>query len=329
MSKLTTLAGCCKRFISGKRPIRCNSNMVLEYKAIQHIEQNLISLKGSRIIEGASADYAIYECINKCLPIQIKCTASCGQNKSARQNYQFYRWSRTSGYQNMLLLFFAFVPKERLPLIWYTWSNDHSQNNTRIKLLHSTCKSLDNGRIHCLDSMLSGLYEQHPEYHVPFSSLNKRNGEDKDPRLMHGRIAEDWVFDWCVINGFHAERHSFVSGSKYDLVVEGKRVQVKSCFVRRRNGAYKLLIQDKHNSMISTYFQSDFDILALCLANDESMALKYIYWIPMGELVRLGIVASDSQKGKFAIYLYPQQDKGKFTELEQFRHDLQNAQSAL
>eukprot|EP01084_Bolivina_argentea_P266811 452709_1 len=278
------------------------SNFLLEHSAIQHIENNLCSLYGSRIIEGSAADYAICDQIhmNECLPIQIKCTNTTRSNKPGR-----YYWRNLSGYHNMLMLLCAFENKDIH--IWYAWSQQFADKNN----MTTYTWEFHPGRIHNLDLTLSELFYRYPEYHVPLESLNKRRGEEKDKKVRVGRIGEQWVFDWCRPTS-DVNRHPDIGGSKYDLIVNGNRVQVKSTCRMKKHGLYQLNTMHEVQDRVVPYSDTDFDILALCIGDENMMKLKHIYWIPMEVLIEQNIVSTKWNKGKTAIPIYPCMNKGKY-----------------
>eukprot|EP01084_Bolivina_argentea_P319763 554647_1 len=291
-----------------------NPKMLLEKKAIDYIENNLVSLYGTRIIEGASADYTICkdESMNACLPIQIKCSSSITQTG-------YYRFRNLGNYQNMLLLFFVINLNDIR--IWHACSNKLRNKRNFCLPVCPTHQSYQQNKIQELDKSLLELYHRYSEWHVPLISLNKRNGEDKHKSLRFGRVAEDFVFEWCNSKAYNVNRHSEISGSKYDLVVNGERVQVKSCFSQQKHGHFFVAANHRRGNKVIPYSEQDFDILAVCIGDKMTMKIKHLYWIPMAELLKHSVVSSAKSAGTTGIYLYPQQSKGKYVWLEKYRID--------
>eukprot|EP01084_Bolivina_argentea_P266812 452710_1 len=288
------------------------SNFLLEHAAIKHIQNNLRSLYGSRIIEGSAADYAICDKthMKTCLPIQIKCRKRIHGNSSGR-----YLWNHLSGYHNMLMLFYGFDRNDIH--IWYAWSQQFADKNS----MTAYAWKFHPGRIHNLDLKLTELYYKYPEYHVPLASLNKRRGEDKNKKLRVGRIGEQWVFDWCKSAGSDVNRHPDISGSKYDLIVNQERIQVKSTCKILRNGAYNVNVMHVVQGRLVPYSDIDFDVLAICIGDENMIKLKHLYWIPIETLKEQNIVSTKCNKGKLRILMYPCINKGKYISLEKFRCD--------
>ncbi len=102
-----------------------------------------------------------------------------------------------------------------------------------------------------------------------------------------------------------------------DLIINGKRVQVKhstncnkfngyltSCF--RKGGRID------SRAVYTPYKDIDFDVFAVLLGRTKELgreSYEHLYFIPMEELKKAGIVRSDSRNGVLQILFYPGNDE--------------------
>eukprot|EP01083_Nonionella_stella_P055248 145808_1 len=97
-----------------------------------------------------------------------------------------------------------------------------------------------------------------------------------------------------------------LGGSVVDMIVNDKRVQIKSSMRRISRGPWKVSTKKMQRGHVVSYSQYDFDFLIICLFDPATSVPKYIYEIPMSKLVEMGIVCTTTSKGTTAVLCDPE-----------------------
>eukprot|EP01083_Nonionella_stella_P192218 710737_1 len=195
--------------------------------------------------------------------------------------------------------------------LWYRW---HYQIQKRAHQISVGCKS-DWQRIllHQVDQHVLELYQKHPEFYTDYDILNKVNGQNKSLKIFVGALGEDICEAFWVSQQRNVKKPS-LGGSVVDMIVDDRRVQIKSSISRQTRGYWVITARKRQRGRYVPYSEYDFDLLAVSVADPGISIPKYIYEIPMNKLIEIGVVSTATSKGKRQFCVDPElnMDRSKF-----------------
>jgi hypothetical protein len=257
-------------------------------------------LEFHKSFEGARADFCVYRPGAPALGVQLKTTG--GNWVQNRTGYEYYNFSKTSGYAGLLIIFVALHTQP-----YRIFLADGSRVvSTNIKIPAHVRREMEFDKLREVEvaTVAGEIYTIYMEAMSGPSNYVLRSPIDHEKPEEGNRLVE--------YNAFKRLERSLpvlfvdppAEHMSYDYVVDGKKWQLKLAQYRKtydtyRVGCHKQAGRVDGKQTNRQYEVDDFDFLCIQLPEDS---VDCCYLIPQGKLAELGLIGNAKSGGNVQLY---------------------------